>query len=78
MAQLLSVNVGLPRDIEWRGKTVYTAVWKDAVHGRRKVGKLNIDGDGQRFARSRGRTPGRSGVSDRFLSLLGKGATNWR
>jgi ferredoxin-NADP reductase/MOSC domain-containing protein YiiM len=47
MAQLLSVNVGLPRDIEWKGKTVYTAVWKDAVRGRRKVGKLNIDGDGQ-------------------------------
>src|SRR6266511_3973125 len=47
MAQLLSVNVGLPRDIEWKGKSVYTAVWKDAVHGRRKVGKLNIDSDGQ-------------------------------
>src|SRR5262245_59556792 len=47
MAQLLSVNVGLPRDIEWKGKTVCTAVWKDAVQGRRKVGKLNIDGDGQ-------------------------------
>src|SRR5437588_5951001 len=47
MAQLLSVNVGLPRDIEWKGKSVYTAVWKDAVHGRRKVGRLNIDGDGQ-------------------------------
>jgi MOSC domain-containing protein YiiM len=47
MAQLLSVNVGLPRDIEWKGKTVHTAVWKDAVRGRRKVGKLNIDGDGQ-------------------------------
>ena len=47
MAQLLSVNVGLPRDVEWKGKSVYTAVWKDAVHGRRKVGRLNIDGDGQ-------------------------------
>ena len=47
MAQLLSVNVGLPRDIQWKGKTVHTAVWKDAVRGRRKVGRLNIDGDGQ-------------------------------
>jgi len=47
MAQLLSVNVGLPREIEWKGKTVRTAVWKDAVRGRRQVGKLNIDGDGQ-------------------------------
>jgi ferredoxin-NADP reductase/MOSC domain-containing protein YiiM len=47
MAQLLSVNVGLPRKIEWKGKTVRTAVWKDAVRGRRKVDRLNIDGDGQ-------------------------------
>src|SRR5215475_4635582 len=47
MAQLLSVNVGLPRDIEWKGKTVRTAVWKDAVRGRRKVARLNIEGDGQ-------------------------------
>src|ERR1700752_2092069 len=47
MAQLLSVNVGLPRDIEWKGKSVHTAVWKHAVRGRRKVESLNIDGDGQ-------------------------------
>src|SRR6266516_7130426 len=47
MVQLLSVNVGLTRDIEWKGKTVHTAVWKDAVRGRRKVERLNIDGDGQ-------------------------------
>src|SRR5215813_12515498 len=47
MAQLLSVNVGLPRDIEWNGKRVYTAVWKGAVRGRRQVGRLNIDSDGQ-------------------------------
>src|SRR6266699_4344502 len=47
MAQLLSGNVGLPRDIEWKGKSVHTAVWKDAVRGHRKVRRLNIDGDGQ-------------------------------
>jgi len=47
MARLLSVNVGLPRDVAWKGKTVRTAVWKDAVRGRRKVRRLNIDGDGQ-------------------------------
>src|SRR6266542_4835568 len=47
MGQLLSVNVGLPREIEWKGKTVRTAVWKNAVRGRRKVRRLNIDGDGQ-------------------------------
>jgi ferredoxin-NADP reductase/MOSC domain-containing protein YiiM len=47
MARLLSVNVGLPRDVSWEGKTVHTAVWKSAVQGRRMVRRLNIDGDGQ-------------------------------
>src|SRR6187200_2829155 len=47
MARLLSVNVGLPRDIEWKGRVVHTAIWKDPVHGPCHVGRLNIDGDGQ-------------------------------
>jgi len=47
MPRLLSVNVGLPRDIEWHGKIVHTAVWKAPVEGRRMVRRLNIDGDGQ-------------------------------
>jgi ferredoxin-NADP reductase/MOSC domain-containing protein YiiM len=47
MARLLSVNVGLPRDLEWRGRTVHTAIWKDPVRGRCRVGRLNLDGDGQ-------------------------------
>ena len=47
MARLLSVNVGLPRDIEWNGRTVRTAIWKDPVRGRCRVGRLNLDGDGQ-------------------------------
>lgn len=47
MPRLLSVNVGLPRDVQWSGKTVHTAVWKAPVAGRRMVRKLNIDGDGQ-------------------------------
>jgi ferredoxin-NADP reductase/MOSC domain-containing protein YiiM len=47
MARLLSVNVGLPRDIEWNGRTVRTAVWKDPVRGRCRVGRLNLEGDGQ-------------------------------
>jgi hypothetical protein len=37
MARLLSVNVGLPRDIAWQGRTVHTAVWKAPVQGRRIV-----------------------------------------
>jgi ferredoxin-NADP reductase/MOSC domain-containing protein YiiM/ferredoxin len=47
MSRLLSVNVGLPRDIAWKGKTVHTGVWKGAVQERRRVGRLNLDGDGQ-------------------------------
>jgi ferredoxin-NADP reductase/MOSC domain-containing protein YiiM len=47
MARLLSVNVGLPRDIEWRGRIVHTAIWKDPVQGRCRVARLNLDGDGQ-------------------------------
>jgi len=47
MPRLLSVNVGLPRDVIWNGKTVRTAVWKSPVTGRRMVRKLDIDGDAQ-------------------------------
>jgi ferredoxin-NADP reductase/MOSC domain-containing protein YiiM len=47
MPRLLSVNVGLPRDIEWKGRTVHTGIWKDPVPGRCRVGRLNLNGDGQ-------------------------------
>ena len=47
MARLLSVNVGLPRDIEWRGRTVRTGIWKAPVAGPCRVGRLNVAGDGQ-------------------------------
>ena len=47
MGRLLSVNVGLPRDIAWQGKTVHTGIWKTPVQGPRMVRRLNIDGDGQ-------------------------------
>ena len=45
--RVLSVNVGLPKDVIWQGRTVHTAVWKDPVDGPRLVRRLNIDGDGQ-------------------------------
>jgi ferredoxin-NADP reductase/MOSC domain-containing protein YiiM len=47
MARLLAVNVGLPRDIAWNGRTVHTGIWKNPVRGRCRVGRLNLDGDGQ-------------------------------
>jgi ferredoxin-NADP reductase/MOSC domain-containing protein YiiM len=45
--QLISVNVGLPRDIGWRGETVHTAIWKEPRPDRCAVRRLNLDGDGQ-------------------------------
>jgi ferredoxin-NADP reductase/MOSC domain-containing protein YiiM len=45
--RLLSVNVGLPRDVEWNGRTVRTAIFKSPVAGRPRVRRLNVDGDGQ-------------------------------
>jgi ferredoxin-NADP reductase/MOSC domain-containing protein YiiM len=47
MPRLLSVNVGLPQDVRWNGKTVRTSVWKSPVDGRRMVRRLNIQGDAQ-------------------------------
>lgn len=47
MARLVSVNVGLPRDITWRGNTVHTGIYKAPVSGRCTVGRLNLAGDGQ-------------------------------
>ena len=44
---LLSVNVGVPKDVPWLGKTVFTGVFKDPTTGPRRVSKLNVDGDGQ-------------------------------
>jgi ferredoxin-NADP reductase/MOSC domain-containing protein YiiM/ferredoxin len=44
---LVSVNVGLPKDVSWQGRTVFTGVFKDPVAGPRRVGRLNVDGDGQ-------------------------------
>jgi MOSC domain-containing protein YiiM len=44
---LVSVNVGLPKNVSWQGRTVYTGVWKRPVDGPAMVRRLNIDGDGQ-------------------------------
>ena len=47
MARLLSVNVGLPRDVAWQGRTVRTSIWKAPVAGPRRVRRLDVDGDRQ-------------------------------
>src|SRR5499427_1789481 len=47
MARLLAVNVGLPQNIQWRGETVHTGIWKYPVQGRCTARQLNLEGDGQ-------------------------------
>jgi len=44
---LVSVNVGMPKEVLWQGKTVFTGVFKEPVTGPRRVRKLNVDSDGQ-------------------------------
>ncbi len=45
--QLISVNVGLPREVTWKGKTVKTGIFKEPVSDRIMLRSLNLDGDGQ-------------------------------
>ena len=47
MAELISLNVGLPADVDWHGRVVHTGAWKAPVDGPRMVRRLNVDGDGQ-------------------------------
>ncbi len=41
--KLLSVNVSLPKEVPYKGKTVRTGIFKEAVQGRVKLGGLNLD-----------------------------------
>ena len=45
--KLVSVNVGLPREVTWHGKIVTTGIYKQPVEGRVRLRKLNLDGDRQ-------------------------------
>jgi MOSC domain-containing protein YiiM len=44
---VVSVNVGLPQHVEWRGRSYHTAIFKTPVAGRVRVDALNLDGDRQ-------------------------------
>lgn len=47
MGRLVSVNVGMPKNVQWRDKTIYTGIWKTPVQGPVMARRLNLDGDGQ-------------------------------
>jgi MOSC domain-containing protein YiiM len=44
---IVSLNVGLPRDVTWHGRVVTTGIFKSPVKGRVALRTLNLDGDGQ-------------------------------
>jgi MOSC domain-containing protein YiiM len=45
--KLISVNVGLPREVTWKGKIVTTGIFKEPVSNRVMVRSLNLEGDRQ-------------------------------
>jgi MOSC domain-containing protein YiiM len=45
--KVVSLNVGLPREVLWHRRPVTTGIYKDPIEGRRTVRRLNVDGDGQ-------------------------------
>ena len=54
MAKVLAVNVGLPREVVWRGKPVTTGIYKEPVEGAVRIRTLNLDGDRQADLRVHG------------------------
>jgi MOSC domain-containing protein YiiM len=47
VVKLVSVNVGLPREVSWQGRVVTTGIFKEPIRGRTMVRTLNVDGDRQ-------------------------------
>ena len=52
--KLLSVQVGRPRKVKWRGRTVTTGIYKEPVPGRIMVRRKNVEGDEQADLRVHG------------------------
>jgi MOSC domain-containing protein YiiM len=52
--KLLSINVALPKEITYRGRTIWTGIFKEPVEGRRRVEHLNLEGDRQADLRVHG------------------------
>ena len=52
--RVVSVNVGLPREVRWHGKPVTTGIWKEPVAGSVSLRALNLDGDRQADLRVHG------------------------
>jgi hypothetical protein len=68
---VLSVNVSLPRDVTWNGKTARTAIWKSPVEGQRMVRKLDIDGDAHADLAGHGGSTAPYSSTRWILSIIG-------
>ena len=72
VGSIVSINVGLPRKVEWQGRSVYTGIWKSPVGGPHMVRRLNIDGDGQ------GDTGGHGGPNRAVMVYQVESYSYWR
>lgn len=54
LGRVVSVNVGEAREVTWHGRTVTTGIWKEPVHGRRRLDGVSVDGDEQADLRVHG------------------------
>ena len=71
--KLLSVNVSLPKEVPYNGKTITTGIFKEPVDGRVRMSMLNIEGDGQADRKVHGgRDHGGVCLSGRALPILGE------
>jgi hypothetical protein len=68
--RVVSVNVGMPREVEWNGRKVLTGIFKSPVAAKLTVRRLNIDGDGQADLAPRRAGQGRLRLSERALRAL--------
>ena len=77
--RVLSVNVGLPREVSWRGKPVTTGIFKEPVAGPVPIRTLNLDGDRQADLRVHGgRDKAVYAYPSEFYEALAKRATGAR
>jgi pimeloyl-ACP methyl ester carboxylesterase len=73
--RVLSVNVGLPREVMWRGNAVTTGIYKQPVTGRVPIRALNLDGDHQADLRVHGgRDKAVYAYPSEFYELRSRGA----
>ncbi|BDS11101.1 MOSC domain-containing protein [Aureispira anguillae] len=70
--KILSINIGQPETVQWKGKSIRTSIFKSPVKGPKRVSSLNIEGDGQADLRFHG------GVNKAIYSYDSSYYTAWK